>query len=66
VDAQEYRLLEGSSEMASFTINRKCGVRGDRARLSSHLHLHGSLFDNLDNFGNRDNLGRGASEQQKE
>jgi hypothetical protein len=40
VDAQEYRLLKGSSKMASFTIGRKRGVRGDRARLSSHLHLH--------------------------
>jgi hypothetical protein len=41
VDAEEYRLLEGSSKMASFTISRKRGVRGDRARLSSRLHLHG-------------------------
>jgi membrane protein required for beta-lactamase induction len=39
VDAEEYRLLEGSSEMASFTISKKCGVRGDPARLSSCLHL---------------------------
>jgi hypothetical protein len=38
---KEYRLLEGSSEMASFTISRKGGVRGDRARLSSHLLFHG-------------------------
>jgi hypothetical protein len=41
VDAEEYRLLEGSSEMASFAISRKRGVRGDRARLSSHLLFHG-------------------------
>jgi hypothetical protein len=41
VDAEEYRLLEGSSEMASFTCSRKCGVRDDRARLPSRLHLHG-------------------------
>ena len=41
VDAEEYRLLEGSSEMASFTINRKCGVRGDPASLSSHLLFQG-------------------------
>jgi hypothetical protein len=41
VDAEEYRLLEGSSKTASFTSSRKRGVRGDRARLSSHLHLHG-------------------------
>jgi hypothetical protein len=26
---KEYRFLEGSSEMASFTISRKRGVRGD-------------------------------------
>jgi len=39
--AKEYRILKGSSEMASFTISRKRGVRGDRARLSSRLHLHG-------------------------
>jgi hypothetical protein len=38
---KEYRTLKGSSEMTSFTISRKCGVRGDPARLSSHLHLHG-------------------------
>lgn len=44
VDAEEYRLLEGSSEMASFTICRKRGVRGDRAKLPSRLHLHGSLL----------------------
>ena len=44
VDAEEYRLLEGSSEMVSFTIIRKCGVRGDPARLSSRLHLHGGLL----------------------
>jgi hypothetical protein len=41
VDAEEYRLLEGSSEMESFTLSRKRGVRGDRARLSSHLLFHG-------------------------
>jgi hypothetical protein len=41
VDAEEYRLLEGSSEMANLTISRKRGVRGNRARLSSRLHLHG-------------------------
>jgi hypothetical protein len=41
VDAEEYRLPRGSSEMASFTIGRKCGVRGDRAMLPSRLHLHG-------------------------
>jgi hypothetical protein len=39
--AKEYRILKGSSEMASFTISRKCGVRGDPARLSSHLLFHG-------------------------
>ena len=39
--AKEYRLLEGSSKTASFTISRKCGVRGDRAKLPSRLHLHG-------------------------
>jgi hypothetical protein len=44
VDAEEYRLLKGSSEMASFTISRKCGVRGDPARLSSQLHLYGWLL----------------------
>jgi hypothetical protein len=44
--AKEYRLLKGSSETASFTISRKCGVRDDPATLSSHLHLHGSLFGN--------------------
>jgi hypothetical protein len=44
VDAEEYRLLEGSSEMASLTITRKRGVRGDPARLSSRLHLHGWLL----------------------
>jgi hypothetical protein len=44
VVAEEYRLLEGSSEMASFTINRKCGVRGNPARLPSRLHLHGWLL----------------------
>jgi hypothetical protein len=67
--AKEYRLLEGSREMASFTINRKRGVRGDRARLSSRLHLHGwprVASSVTDNFGNRDNLSRGASEHQKE
>jgi hypothetical protein len=42
--AKEYRLLEGSSEMASVTISRRRGVRGDRARLSSHLHLHAGLL----------------------
>jgi hypothetical protein len=42
--ANEYRLLKGSSEMASFTIGRKCGVRGDPARLSGRLHLHGWLL----------------------
>jgi hypothetical protein len=26
---------------ASFTSSRKCGVRGDPARLPSRLHLHG-------------------------
>ena len=41
VHAEEYRLLEGSSKMASFTISRKRGVRGDRAGLPSRLHLHG-------------------------
>jgi hypothetical protein len=41
VDAEEYRLLKGSSKTASFTIGRKSGVRGDRARLSSRLHVHG-------------------------
>jgi hypothetical protein len=44
VDAEEYRLPRGSSELTTFTINRKCGVRGDRARLSSRLHLHGWLL----------------------
>jgi hypothetical protein len=44
--AKEYRLLKGSSEMASFTISRKCGVRGDRARLSSRLQLYGGFFGN--------------------
>ena len=39
--AKEYRLLKGSSKTASCTISRKRGVRGDRARLSSRLHLHG-------------------------
>jgi hypothetical protein len=39
--AKEYRILKGSSKTASFTISRKCGVRGDRARLSSRLHLLG-------------------------
>ena len=41
VGAKEYRILKGSSEMASFTSSRKRGVRGDRARLSSRLPLHG-------------------------
>jgi len=44
--AKEYRLFKGSSETASFTINRQCGVRGDRARLSSHLLFTGGLFGN--------------------
>jgi hypothetical protein len=44
--AKEYKLPRGSSEMASCTISRKCGVRGDRARLPSSLHLHGGLFGN--------------------
>jgi hypothetical protein len=35
------RILKGSSEMASFTIGRKCGVRGDPASLSSHLLFQG-------------------------
>jgi hypothetical protein len=41
VDAEEYRLLEGSSEMASCTSSRKRGVRGNRVKLPSRLHLHG-------------------------
>jgi hypothetical protein len=48
--------------MASFTIGRKCGVRGDRARLSSCLHLHGwprVASSVTDNFGNRDNCRAG-------
>jgi len=43
--AKEYRILKGSSEMASFT-SRKCGVRGDRAKLSSRLQLYGGFFGN--------------------
>jgi hypothetical protein len=42
--AKEYRILKGSSKTANFTISRKCGVKGDTARLSSHLHLHGWLL----------------------
>jgi hypothetical protein len=41
VNAEEYRLPRGSSEMASCTISRICGVRGDRARLPSRLHSYG-------------------------
>jgi hypothetical protein len=51
--AKEYRLPRGSSEMANFTISRICGVRGYQAVSASTGGL----------FGNRDNLGRGASEQ---
>jgi len=36
--AKECRILKGSSKTASFTVSRKCGVRGDRARLPSRLH----------------------------
>jgi hypothetical protein len=39
--AKEYKLSRGSSEMASFTISRKRGVRGDPARVSSHVLFHG-------------------------
>jgi len=41
VDAEEYRILKGSSETANFTISRKCRVRGDIARLPSQLLFHG-------------------------
>jgi hypothetical protein len=54
--------------MARSTIGRKCGVSGNPARLSSRLHLHGWLrvaSSVTDNFGNRDNLSRGAPEHQK-
>jgi hypothetical protein len=42
--AKEYRILKGSSEMASFTISRKRRLRGDPARLLTCLHLHGGLL----------------------
>ena len=46
VDAEEYRLLEGSSEMASFISSRKRGVRDDRARLQAVSTCTGGLFGN--------------------
>jgi hypothetical protein len=42
--AKEYRLLKESGKMASFTSSRKRGVRGDRAKLQSRLHLDGWLL----------------------
>ena len=59
--AEEYRILKGSSERVSFTIrSRECGVRGDPARYSGHLHLHGwPLVATGGFFGNRDNLRAG-------
>ena len=65
--AKEYRLLKGSSEMASFTISRKRRGRGNRARLSSRTPLARGASSVTDNFGNRDNLqSREASEQGEE
>jgi hypothetical protein len=39
--AKEYRLLEGSGEMACFTISRKRRLRGYPDRLLTCLHLYG-------------------------
>jgi hypothetical protein len=56
VDAEEYRLLKGSSEMASFTISRRKRL-DNLARSSPTPHyLHGGPASVTDNFGNRDNL----------
>jgi hypothetical protein len=45
-DAEEYRLLEGSSEMACLTISRKCEVRGDEPGYQAVSTCTGGFFGN--------------------